>query len=966
MTEPTTSPFPRIPTATYRLQFNPAFRLPDAVALTEYLHTLGISEVYASPLLHARAGSSHGYDVVDPTKLNPELGTREDFVALATGLRQRGMGLMMDVVPNHMCIAGTENEWWNDVLENGPSSPFADFFDIDWQPPKQHLQQKVLLPMLGDQYGRVLENQELQLSYQRGAFFVKYYETKLPIAPRSSLLVLQRVQALISQQLNEADSHRLELESILTALEHLPPRNVTDPERIRERRREKEITKRRLTALVSASASVRRALQRVIHEFNGRASDPQSFDSLEALLAEQAYRLCFWRVAADEINYRRFFDVNELAAIRIEEPQVFAAVHDLIFRLMREGFVTGLRIDHIDGLCDPAQYLRDLQRGCRKAVKQRLPRGKHSAFENPCYVVVEKILGPEENLRTDWAAHGTTGYEFLNLVNGVFVEPRHQQAFDQIWQRFTGERKSFAEVAYEGKKLVLRAAMSGEWHVLARRLDRISEQHRYSRDFTLNSLQEALGEVIACFPVYRSYLRAGQLEVSEADRASIKLAIHRARRRNPAHSPTIYEFIRSLLLLEEPPGLTAAQRAERHDFVLRFQQLTGPVTAKGVEDTSFYRHYPLASLCEVGGEPTHFGVTPEAFHTANAQRAEHWPHTLLATSTHDTKRSEDARARLNVLSEIPARWYRAVRRWAKLNRELKTLVEDALAPDAREEYLIYQTLVGVWPLTGLNDETQPAFVQRVQEYLNKALREAKLHSSWLSPNEEYEQAVRSFVERLLALERPFLTDFAEFHAPLARAGMCNALAQTLLKITAPGVPDFYQGSELWDFSLVDPDNRRPVDYATRQALLAGLPPFEESAEAVIAAAWEQPADGKLKLLLTTRALQLRQRQREVFEQGAYVPLTVRGAQAERVIAFARQTERGAVISVVGRFFTGLPQGVSGAAWEDTEIVIPPELAGCTWDCLTGRSVCVQQPGTETVLAVADLFASWPVALLTAV
>ncbi|MGH9852589.1 MAG: malto-oligosyltrehalose synthase, partial [Blastocatellia bacterium] len=875
LTERSVTRPPRIPTATYRLQFNRHFTLKQAAEIVDYLRDLGVGDCYCSPLLAARPGSLHGYDVIDPTKLNPELGTREDFNRFASLLAQRGMGLMMDVVPNHMCIAGSGNQWWNDVLENGSGSPFAPFFDIDWRPPKQNLEDKVLLPVLGDQYGRVLENQEIQLTYQRGAFFANYYETRLPIAPRASILILRVVLEAVKTRLEESHPSRLELESIITALEYLPPRTETDPEKVKERRREKEIIKRRLAALVTASGDLQRALKQVIRAFNGVKGDPRSFDRLEELLGEQAYRLCFWRVAADEINYRRFFDINELAAIRVEQTEVFAAVHDLILRLMKEGHVTGLRIDHIDGLYDPEQYLLDLQRGCRKALGitgsaaskrgQSAIRNPQSAIERPCYVVVEKILGRGERLRESWAAMGTTGYDFLNLVNGVFVDARSERAFRKLYQRVTGAQENFADVAYEGKKLILRAAMSGELHVLARRLDRISEQHRYSRDFTLNNLQDALGEVIACFPVYRSYIRPNQTEVGEEDRRSITAAIRNAKRRNPAFSASIFDFIQSLLLLNDPDGLDDEQRRERREFVLRFQQLTGPVTAKGVEDTAFYRFHPLASLCEVGGKPDGFGVSIETLHEQNRARQERWPHTMLATSTHDTKRSEDVRARINVLSEIPARWYRAVRRWQNLNRDLKTMIEEAPAPDANEEYLLYQTLIGVWPFAVEDDESRETFRNRIQEYMIKAVREAKIHSSWLNPDEEYEQALRDFVERLLAPGSPFTNDFTEFQAPIARAGMLNSLSQTLLKITAPGVPDFYQGTELWDFSLVDPDNRRAVDYERRRQSLAGLRANEGEMAALAGDLMRNAEDGRIKLFVTSRALNYRLNNRELFE-----------------------------------------------------------------------------------------------------
>ncbi|HEY7547030.1 MAG TPA: malto-oligosyltrehalose synthase, partial [Blastocatellia bacterium] len=541
---------------------------------------------------------------------NPDIGTEQEFAALAGRLKQNGMGIVMDVVPNHMCIADSANRWWNDVLENGPSSPFARHFDIDWQPPKADLINKVLLPVLGDQYGRVLENQEIKVKHRQGAFFAHYYETRFPIAPRTYALLLDPLIPYLKLRLGEYHYHVLEMESIVTALRHLPPRTETDPARIKERHREKEIIKRRLAALLDASDEVSSAIKESVRDLNGVAGQPRSFDRLEDLLAAQAYRLCFWRVASDEINYRRFFDINELAAIRVEERAVFTAAHELPFRFMKRGWITGLRIDHVDGLLDPEQYFRDLQRGCLSAMEQAhleaesgLPsRARHARQPRdagrPCYVVVEKILGDNERLRPQWAVHGTTGYDFLNLLNGVFVDAISQRPFSRLYERFTEQTQNFSDLVYECKKIILQAAMSGELHVLARRLDRISEQHRYSRDFTLNSLQNALREVIACFPVYRTYTRREQAEVDADDRRHILSAIHEAKRRNPATSPSIFDFISSLLLLDDPEGLDASEQAKRRDFVLRLQQMTGPVMAKGLEDTAFYRYCPLASLNE--------------------------------------------------------------------------------------------------------------------------------------------------------------------------------------------------------------------------------------------------------------------------------------------------------------------------------------------------------------------------------
>jgi (1->4)-alpha-D-glucan 1-alpha-D-glucosylmutase len=951
-------------------------------------------------MFRARPGSLHGYDVIDPTKLNPELGRREDFLEFSARLKERGMGLMMDVVPNHMCIAGSGNQWWNDILGNGPSSPYAMFFDIDWRPPKQNLANKTLLPVLGDQYGRVLENQEIQLVYQRGLFLATYYETRLPISPRTNVYILNVALDDLKNRLDETHPHRLELESIITALSHIPPRTETDPDKVRERLREKEVSKRRLAALVSESREVANSIKRTVKAFNGERGQARSFDRLGELLAEQAYRLCFWRVAADEINYRRFFDINELAAIRVEHPKVFAAVHELVFRLMKEGHVTGLRIDHIDGLYDPERYLRDLQDGCRRALRvaaNRPPAGvprkrPEPGVDRPCYVVVEKILGPVERLRETWATHGTTGYDFLNLLNGLFVDPQSEAAFKKLYRRLTGAESDFADVAYESKKLILHAAMSSELHVLARRLDRISEQSRYTRDFTLNSLQYALGEVIACFPVYRSYIPQDGSgvtgdQVGEEDRRHISQAIRNAKRRNPTVSSSTFDFIESLLLLRYPEEIDEEQRRERREFVMRFQQLTGPVTAKGIEDTAFYRYHPLASLCEVGGDPSRFGVSTGAFHRRNRENMALWPHTLLATSTHDTKRSEDARARINALSEIPARWYRAVRRWQNLNRDLKTMIDEQAAPDANEEYLLYQTLIGVWPLdpagAAEGGQSSEAFTHRIQEYMIKALREAKAHSSWLNPDEEYEQAMRDFISKVLSSDA-FVGDFTEFQAPIARAGMYNSLSQTLLKATAPGVPDFYQGTEIWDFSLVDPDNRRPVDYDRRIRLLESLrlPPqgggarsgregepadHEEALSALADELIRDAGDGRVKMFVTSRALNFRRDNRELFERGAYLPLQTDGGRERHVVSFARKLGDKAAIVIATRFalrLTGSAERPIGPeVWGDTSVLINEELAGCYRDVFTGASVCARPREDGASLSLSETCARLPVALL---
>jgi (1->4)-alpha-D-glucan 1-alpha-D-glucosylmutase len=697
----------RIPVSTYRLQLNSDLRFADVQALVPYFHRLGITDLYASPFLKARPGSRHGYDVIDHTSINREIGSEEELSTLTVALGEYGMGLIADVVPNHMGIDDEANRWWWDVLENGPSSPYAKFFDIDWAPPKEGLANKVLLPILSDQYGKILENGEIHLVFEAGAFVITYYERRFPVGPRSSVAILEPACERVRLQLDAADPHLVELESIITSLRVLPPRTVRDPEQVRVRLREKEVAKRRLGDLTEASETVRQAIEETVAVINGRRGDPQSFDQLEALLAHQAYRLSYWRVATDEINYRRFFDINHLAAIRVEEPEVFEAVHGVILRFLGTGQVTGLRIDHPDGLFDPAQYFLDLQSACRRI----LPNSSSTAVapsegmtERACYVVVEKILVRDEQLRPDWAVHGTTGYEFLNLVNGLFVDAAAERYFHELYARLTAPPFRFGDIAYQSKNLILNSTMSAELHVLARRLDRISEQHRWSRDFTLFSLQEALAEVIACFPVYRTYICGVKNMVGDEDYHYIASALRTAKRRNPAVSESIFDFVASVLLLQDPEGISEVDRAARRDFVMRFQQITGPVMAKGIEDTAFYRAFPLASLNEVGGNPERFGVAIDAFHRHNAERLDNWPHTLLTTTSHDTKRSEDVRARINVLSEMPRDWERAVQRWRAMNRNKKVELDGAEVPDPQEEYLLYQTLIGTWPLPPMDKD----------------------------------------------------------------------------------------------------------------------------------------------------------------------------------------------------------------------------------------------------------------------
>jgi (1->4)-alpha-D-glucan 1-alpha-D-glucosylmutase len=942
---------------------NGRFTFEQAHEIADYLADLGVGACYISPILRARPGSGHGYDVIDHGALNPEIGNRESFERFAGKLRQLGMGIILDVVPNHMCVADLSNAQWFDVLENGPSSPHAKFFDVDWIPPRENLADKVLLPILGDQYGRVLEEQKLQIEYCDGSFVVRYYETALPIAPRSWPRILEPVLQHVRARLSDSDARVLELESVITALGYLPLRTETDPSRIRERQREKEIIKRRLHALSSECDVVASGIVAALNGLNGRVGDPASFDSLERLLGEQAYRLSSWRVASDEINYRRFFDINELAALRTEDPAVFDATHRLIFNFIRAGWITGLRIDHPDGLFDPARYFADIQAALRST----------DGGAAPFYVVAEKVVAGDESLREDWAIEGTTGYGFLNQLNGLFVFPGSKRAFRGLYERWTGWDTPFPELVYQCKRLILRASLSSELNVLARRLDRICQQHRHSRDFTLESLRLALAEVIACFPVYRTYITEATTKPDAEDRRHIAKAIEDARKRNPATNESVFEAIASILLLQDPASGTEAQRADRRLFVMRLQQLTGPVMAKGVEDTAFYRFYPLASLNEVGGDPDSFGITPRHFHRKNLIRLQRWPRALLATSTHDTKRSEDVRARINALSEIPVRWYEAVRQWHELNRPKKKQVDGSETPDRNAEYLLYQTLVGIWSDGPMDGAAHEEFVRRVQEYMDKALKEAKLHTSWINPNLGHDQAVKDFIAAILepASDNPFLASFLEFIAPVARAGMYNSLSQSLIKIASPGVPDFYQGSESWDFSLVDPDNRRPIDFARRRADLAALDEADRAnSGGLVRDLLRQPEDGRIKLYVTSRGLRYRRSNPGLFEAGSYHPMDAIGARQQHIVAFARKHEGKVVIAVAGRFFLRLgcsfDAPVGGDCWGDTALVLPRAVrAPAYFDVLSGNSIEPQQSGSSWTLPVSQVFGVLPCALLEA-
>jgi (1->4)-alpha-D-glucan 1-alpha-D-glucosylmutase len=789
--------------------------------------------------------------------------------------------------------------------------------------------------------------------------------------------------------------HLQELLSIITALEHLPPRTEKNVEKIMERRREKEVIKRRLWNLYNECEILRAFIDDNIRIFNGEKGNPKSFDLFDNLLNDQAYRLSHWRVATEEINYRRFFDINELAAIRTEDPAVFKEAHRLIFKLIREKKVTGLRVDHADGLYNPAEYLSRLQKGCfLQFCLQAMPSFQDESvleektghlydeaiFKNssppirmPLYIVGEKILTKSERMPEDWPIFSTTGYVFLNSVNGIFIDMENSKTFDDIYTRFIKSKVNYQDLVYEKKKLIMETSMPSEINMLGHYLNRLSEKNRHTRDFTLNSLTTAIVEVIANFPVYRTYVtRSG---VNERDRHYIEQAVSRAQRKNPALSATIFDFLENVLLLHYPEDFKEADQMEWLDFVMKFQQITGPVMAKGVEDTTFYAYNRFVSLNEVGGNPERFGTPLDTFHGQNIERTKFWPYAMISTSTHDTKRSEDVRARLNVLSEIPNEWRHSLLRWSRINKKKKSVIEGQWVPDRDEEYLLYQTLIGVWPIHPMDGDGYEIFKKRIKDYMLKAIREAKVNTSWISPNLVYEEGLSKFVDAILSSSQgnPFTRDFETFQKKISYFGMFNSLSQVLLKVTCPGIPDLYQGTEIWDFSLVDPDNRRPVDFDMRKEMLHRLK--EKMAlsgsdrPGFVRSLLENWRDGYPKLYVTLESLNYRKENYPIFLDGIYIPLVGQGDLKDHLCAFARQRQEKVVLVIVPRFLTRLVESLDELplgrnVWRDSRIVIPDEIAGDKFrNIFTGENIQTIQKDEQRVLALSEIFAHFPVAML---
>jgi (1->4)-alpha-D-glucan 1-alpha-D-glucosylmutase len=947
------TPSPIVPRATYRLQFHAGFGFADAQAIVPYLAALGISHVYASPITMARPGSLHGYDVIDFNRLNLELGDEPAFDALVAELHAHGMGLLLDFVPNHMGV-GSDNPWWLDVLEWGPLSPYATFFDIDWEASARGVRGKVTLPVLGDQYGKVLEAGELklQLDAAEGVFYVAYYDERFPIAVRKYPQLLHSAAGLLDRE----GAPLFDLAEKFNALSTVD----ASPEQWLVRRQEAFALKSAL-AETATDPQVWAALDAAVAALNGTPGLPETFEPLHLLLEDQAYRLAYWRVASSEINYRRFFDINQLAGLRMERGETFEATHRLLLRLIAEGKVQGVRLDHIDGMYDPRGYCQRLLSRVRDVLAQSRKDdepGVDPRAGQPIYLLVEKILARHESLREDLPVAGTTGYEFMNLVNGLFVDPAAQRTLNATYHRFVDREPEFDQVVLAAKQQILRYFLNSELHVLGHEFQRLAQQSWTTRDFTLTGLREALADIITRFPVYRTYIteEGGQPE----DRRDLDWAVSKARQETALVDHTVFDFLHAALSTDLV-GTRGYERADVIATAMHFQQLTGPVMAKSLEDTAFYRYHRLISLNEVGGEPGHFGVSPSAFHHLMNQQQQRLPASMLTTATHDHKRGEDVRARINALSELPLEWSRRVRHWERVNRSRVKEVSGLPVPGRNDQYLLYQTLIGSWPLGLTADDAAGLadYAERVVAYMIKASREAKQRTSWTAPDRDYENNLERFVRRLLDPHdgRAFLADFLSFQAQIALIGALNGLAQTLLKLTAPGVPDTYQGCELWDLSLVDPDNRRPVDFDLRRAMLT-----QDADPAELLSSWH---DGRIKQRIVARTLGLRCAAPALFA-GDYTPLEVTGLHAERLVAFARGSRDAMLIAVVPRLAAPLLEGAEvplppASAWGDTRITLPEISSDRLHAPLTGSTI-----ERAESLPAADVLARFPVALLTSV
>ena len=925
----------RIPTATYRIQFHSGFGFEAATDIVPYLAQLGISDLYASPIFKARKGSTHGYDVVDPTQLNPELGSQQNFDELMSKIGHYDMGWLQDIVPNHMAY-DSQNRFLTDVLEHGPDSDFFDFFDVAWNQPFEEMEARILTPLLGNFYGDCLENGEIQLSYDQDGLSVNYYDLKLPIRIETYSQFVTYNLGKLARTLGRNHTDFIKLLGVLYLTKNIPTETKG-----KEREDQTNFIKGILWELYNQNKNVKDFIDDNLDTFNGKPGNPESFNLLDNLLSEQFYRLAFWKVGAEEINYRRFFTVNELISIKVEEVKVFNKTHALICKLVEEGKMTGLRIDHIDGLYDPTQYLERL----REKVGN-------------IYITVEKILELEEELPRFWSIQGTSGYDFLNYVNGVLCQAENEEKFDQIYQRFTGVTTPYDELVIQKKALIEERNLAGDVDNLSILLKRIAVQTREGKDFTQYGLKRALVEILTLFPVYRTYISPKR--VTQSDRQYICEVIEAAKERDPLLTQEL-SYIEKLLLRESEETISEAQKQEQLYFIMRLQQMTGPLMAKGVEDTLFYVYNRLISLNEVGGYPGQMGVPLSSFHEFNQTRGKYWNQSMSATATHDTKRGEDVRGRLNVLSEIPEEWEQKVNQWKEINQAKKIKRGKRFIPSQNDEYFFYQTLIGSFPF---EQSEYDSFVNRVKDYLIKAVREAKVYTAWLRPDTGYEEGFLQFVDEVLAASdsNQFLSEFLPFKGKIASYGIFNSLSQVLLKYTAPGVPDLYQGTELWELSMVDPDNRRPVDYPKRTKLLEEIK--QNIGSNILHLMYEllaAPEDGRVKLFLTYQVLQTRLAYASVFQKGDYQPLKAKGKYGNHIVTFGRSYGDQTMIAIAPRFLTSIinPGELPlGEVWQDTQIEIPSHLPSSWKNAVTSQTV-----KTDGSLSMKEALQHFPVALL---
>ncbi len=953
------------PDSTYRLQLNKDFTFKQAEKIVDYLKNLGISHCYISPVLKARTASTHGYDIIDHNSFHPSIGSKQDFYDFADTLHRNGIGLICDIVPNHMGI-NSENIWWMDVLENGPSSEFAAYFDIDWNPQKLQMQGKVLVPILGNHYGSVISNGELSFKFciDNGKFTVHYYDHYFPLNPSSYPIILEHRLNVLASRLGEMNEDFLEYESIITEFQNLPKHAQITPDDIKQRNRERKIAYKRLCKLCKKNNVIEDFLYENLADFKTNPDDSISCNRLHNLLEEQAYRLAYWRVSVDEINYRRFFDVNDLAAIRVENPAVFESTHNFIFEMIEQRKIDGLRLDHPDGLLDPAEYFKKLQIEAANRLGKSfnpLEDSQLASADLPLYVIAEKILANYETLPENWSIDGTVGYEFLNSVNGLFVKKENEKNFDRIYNRFISQISDYSKTVRKSKKLIMKASLAGELTVLTSCLSKIAEKDYSTRDFTTNNIRAALEEIIANFPVYRTYISDRGITPKCSD--YIKWAVGAARKQSMSVELSLFDFIEKNLLLDIDKENELYQEAL--NFSLKFQQYTAPLMAKGMEDTAFYRYNRFIALNEVGGEPNHFGKSISEFHNENIERLKKTPYGLLTTSTHDTKRSEDVRMRLVVLSEIPDLWQKKIFRWSQLNRLKKTKIDDKLFPDRNDEYLFYQTLIGIWPDKDLDEIELNSIINRIEQYMIKAIRESKVNTSWINTNVHYEDAVSNFIKRVLMSpsKHPFWREFLQFQQEIAHCGYLNSISHTVLKLTSPGVPDIYQGNESLQFSLVDPDNRRPVNFDELKSTLDYLDKMFDQNKKLCKEDFETSLlslnSGYMKMFFTSKLLKYRKNVEKIFIKGEYIPLEVIGNKQDHIIAFARKYKNNTIIVIAPRFFHQFvsinKQVVSAENWKNTKVKLSKELIGNNWENIfTNKTLNINNLSLDVSEVLQDL------------